>query len=381
MDNTSNLVGLREDRVKEFLLSNPNSTPLLRMLANMGRISTTDSITTDWIDYLQFSASETLDADIDNAVTSLDISSENGLFLTDRIIRIGEEAMQITGVAGTTLTVTRAFAGTTAVAHTKGEKVLLISNGRDEGDEFDAEAGKIPLDYSNYTQIITTTAQMSGTEMALDLPGADGIGAWEKRQLDASNTQDIKTELMLMSGVGFKSGTKRGSRGIGSWLDEGIVFDATADTSQDVSYEKLESMLAEIFKLDQTALTSGEYVFMVNPVQKTKLDKLLKDYIRVGMEYNTLGSVVDYIRTSYGEFPIIMSINVPSNAVYLVNMKSLEAKGLNKKYDRTRYFIEDKATNGATSGDYDGKKGTYLSEMTLVYRQPFLGSKYINLSV
>lgn len=67
-----------------------------------------------------------LDEDLTAAETGVDVADASGI-TAGMVVYIGSEAMRVTGVAGATLTVTRGWLGTDAVAHTTGHPVLEAS--------------------------------------------------------------------------------------------------------------------------------------------------------------------------------------------------------------------------------------------------------------
>ena len=65
----------------------------------------------------------TLNGAINDSTTTVIVASALAIAL-QQVIQIGAEQMQVTGIAGATLTVTRGFNGTTRAAHATGANVL-----------------------------------------------------------------------------------------------------------------------------------------------------------------------------------------------------------------------------------------------------------------
>jgi hypothetical protein len=90
--------------------------------------------------YSSVTAETTLSVTINNSVTSIQVGSVTGFpALTPYTLSIDyegatEELVDVTGAAGTTLTVTRAVDGTSAVGHSAGARVRHVSSGRDFAD-------------------------------------------------------------------------------------------------------------------------------------------------------------------------------------------------------------------------------------------------------
>ena len=87
-------------------------------------------------------ASTTLNGDIDDTTTSVVVNSAMGFTGGDFRILIDNEIMKVTGVSGTTLTVSRHQEGTSAAAHTSGADVkhILTVGGLDARDQNDLAA-------------------------------------------------------------------------------------------------------------------------------------------------------------------------------------------------------------------------------------------------
>jgi hypothetical protein len=94
-----------------------------------------------------------LDEALDTSETGVDVD-DGSLFAIGNIILIDSEQMKITGISTDTLTVTRAYNGTTAAAHTSGAVIYL---------------------YAPATNVPTATRQMAGWVQRQDKSTADGL--------------------------------------------------------------------------------------------------------------------------------------------------------------------------------------------------------------
>ena len=88
---------------------------------NTAAFPTTVATDTDLLVAKRLSQS-TLSSSINNSVTSVTVA-DGTQFLTQSVIKIDSEEMLVTNIATNTLTVTRAFNGTTAASHTSGATV------------------------------------------------------------------------------------------------------------------------------------------------------------------------------------------------------------------------------------------------------------------
>lgn len=89
--------------------------------------------------YSSVSAETTLTNAINNSVTSMQVGSTTGLPSVPFTMAVdyesaSEELVEVTVVAGTTLTITRAIDGTSAASHNSGARVRHVSSARDFSD-------------------------------------------------------------------------------------------------------------------------------------------------------------------------------------------------------------------------------------------------------
>jgi hypothetical protein len=89
--------------------------------------------------YSSVSAETTLTNAINNSVTSMQVGSTTGLPSVPFTLAVdyesaSEELVEVTVVAGTTLTITRAIDGTSAASHNSGARVRHVSSARDFTD-------------------------------------------------------------------------------------------------------------------------------------------------------------------------------------------------------------------------------------------------------
>lgn len=111
--------------------------------------------------------SHAVDADINNSVTSVVVADASSIEPGD-VLQIEDEYVLVTAVnTGTNaLTITRAYAGTTAAAHTAGKAITLISNTRTGAEVEVAAISRIPAIVTQYAQTIQHAYQVGGALQA-----------------------------------------------------------------------------------------------------------------------------------------------------------------------------------------------------------------------
>lgn len=153
-------------------------------------------------------------------VTSLVVATGTAVsFAPGDAIRIRNEVLFITGVdtATDTLTVTRAFAGTSDPGndHAIGQEVIGLGTILDEGDIGEQQfRGRDK--YSNYTQIWTSKINMTRTSQVLPKYGVPSELGNLVRQVMLS--EGINMENAALYGVKYQSDPKRATGGLAYYL-------------------------------------------------------------------------------------------------------------------------------------------------------------------
>ncbi len=173
----------------------------------------------------------TLSGSINSSVTSLNVA-DGTQFLTSEIIRIDSEEMQVTGIATNTLTITRAFNGTTAASHTTGATVSGIVTSHHH-NQLAAEVKTI----EDRLKETTSGCQDAGSNDTYACNLAPAIASYTTGSIYRLkvNTDNTGAATANFNSVGAKTIKKRTSSGLtdlatgdvkaGDWLV--LVYDGT----------------------------------------------------------------------------------------------------------------------------------------------------------
>ena len=156
------VVGKVEDVSSEYLLLSPQKTPMLD-LVGFGKETQSSEIA--WFEDETYATKTTASAIATDAATTLKVA-DGSIFEKDTVIKVGEELLLVTAVAGNDLTVTRGYAGTTAAAVAVGDKVEFQFVEGVEGADARKARFKARVRKSNITQIFDGTISISGTAAA-----------------------------------------------------------------------------------------------------------------------------------------------------------------------------------------------------------------------
>ena len=349
------IVGKKEDLTPALAYTNANKAPLYINLVNLGNINPTTQAKTSWVDYSSEGTQTTIKTKVTAATATSFIVEDASIFTAGCLAAIGDEVVQVTSISGDTLTVTRAQLGTTAGAtYEIGEEVFFINDNLVEGADLQGANYKAGVNYDNNTQIIREEISLSGTATAITLPSGGGTDAYTFEQIRKMDKVVGKIEKAIISGKKFESGQKRGMDGVRSFLAKGQVVDAS---NNEISLEIIGNALKKIFNAGGD-LSGGNYALYVPGVQKMKISKLLKDYTNSNPQNTTLGAVATHVATDFGTLPIIISNNLRSTEILILNHDDITLRPLQGR----DLFHEYMGKRG------DSTQGLILSELTIEVR-------------
>ena len=359
---TSNLIGVKESVVDEFLLLNHYQIPLLSALGFSSEIANT---THEWNEDEMFAKS-------DPANNGGPIAAGDGSFtVTDGTkFRIGhvisaegsDELMLITNIAGNVLTITRAYQGTVAAGFADGTEIHVEwIQGLEGADARDARY-KARTNVYNYTQIFDETIEISGTAEAIAQYGVDN--EYTKEQMKKLEELAWQLENALINGRLYSLGTDKKMKGIRSF----IATNVTNAGGVDITDDHVNSMVQDVS--DAGGLkTGGRYVFMMGATQKRMISKLFSSDIIVPHTDTMRGLTVDSLRTDFGTYPVMYNDNLRSTEVFFIDLNRMYVKPLRGRNWFHTYM-------GKTG---DKMKGQIVGEFTLEFRQEKAHSRLYNL--
>ncbi|WP_232696171.1 SU10 major capsid protein [Brevibacillus daliensis] len=334
------LIGKKESVTEQLLLLNPHSTPFLSMV---GFSTPVTQIEHQWFED-EMIAYETVvtEAVVDGAATAVKVADTEP-FRVDHVVKAGDEMMKVTAVdvVGKKLTVSRGYAGTSAdaiAAETKIE-VLFV-----EGQESrDAREGRYKprKRFSNITQIFDETVEISGTTAAVNQYGIDDIYEYEKqkKQLELA----LQLEKAAVNGIKYDNGNVRQMAGARSFINSNVIDLG----GKDLTLPTIGDALQKIYEKGGFK-TGGSYEIIAGAKQKRVISAFDQNVIRINQGEEKRGTVVNYLTTDFGEFPVSINNNLRADEVLIVDKNRIRLSAL-----QGREF----------SHEYLGKKGDYLQGM------------------
>jgi hypothetical protein len=357
---TGELVGKRESVVDEIINLNPHQTPFLNLIGFSDTVSQVEHV---WFEDEMYADESTTSAAGLAADTSVSVADTEP-FRVDHVIKIGEELLKITAIAGTALTVERGYADTTAADFASGVKVEVQFVEGVEGADARAARYKARVRKSNFTQIFDETVSISRTASVVSNYGIDDLYEYEKqkKQLELA----LQLEKALINGVKFESGDGL-TRQMGG-LRNYIVTNVSEAAAAALSDTLLNDSMQDIYEAGGFS-NGGSFKIVVPAKQKRAISNFSKSDIRLTQSENSRGQVVDFFVSDFGQAEIVLNNNLKADELMIV--------------DANRFSIHPLRESEFTH-EYLGKKGDYfegqiVGEYTNVLEQEKAHARIKNL--
>jgi hypothetical protein len=355
------LIGKRESVVDEILLLNEHQTPLLNLLGFSDAVTQVEHV---WFEDEMFADESTVSGAKLVSDTSVVVADAEP-FRVGHVIKIGEELLKATAISGTTLTVTRGYAGTTAAAIADGAKVEVQFVEGQEGADARAARYKARARKSNFTQIFDETVSISGTAAAVSQYGIDDLYEYEKqkKQLELA----LQIEKALINGVKYESGDglTRQMGGLRNYISTNVIDGGAALLSD----EKINDAMQKVYEKGGFA-NGGLFKIMVGAKQKRQISNFAKSEIRLTQAENSRGQVVDHFVSDFGQAEIVLNNNLSATELVVFDANRVKVRPL---------------TGREFGHEYLGKKGDYfegqiVGEYTLEFNQEKAHARIKNLA-
>jgi hypothetical protein len=262
---------------------------------------------------------------------------DGSIFRANDVIKIGDELLKVTAVSTNTLTVVRAYAGTTAANVADQAKVEFQFSEGVEGADARAARYKARAQKSNKTQIFDDTIQLSGTAQAVTQYGVSDLYEYEKqkKQLELA----LQLEKALINGVAYENGNVRQMNGVRSFIQSNVTDAAAAAVSSTLLNDSLQA----IYEKGGFA-SGGNYKILVPAKQKRAISAFDNNKLYITQSENTRGQVVDHFVSDFGQFEISLNNNLAANELMIVDTNRMAIRPLVAREFFHKYMGQTKAT-------------------------------------
>lgn len=275
---------------------------------------------TDLINQASFSPSAT-------AATSITVDNGSRFQVGD-LLRPADasEVMLVTAIATNTLTVTRAYGGTTAFPLADNMKLTILGNAALEGAAAPAPRFTTRARRSNYTQIFTATVEVSGSMQAARAHGVADEADYQKAERMRELLRDL--ENTVINGAAPAS-TQQGSSAVRRSMNGIIRSISTNAFSPGVAGFPLGTGLGEDELTEEILNTAMRKVWdqssgvvdtiVVGGAQKRRINTLLESQRGYTPADTRLRNLVSIYESDFGVCRIILSRWVPADTALFLD--------------------------------------------------------------
>ncbi len=277
-------------------------------------------------------------------------SSVAGRFQVGAVLKdnVSGEYLQVTAIAGNTLTVTRAFAGTTAGVLAAGDEIFFVSDAALEGADVTTDTSVARVRKTNYLQLFKKDIIVSGTMNAVSMYGDIN------REYDHQLAQRLKESIRdlekaviqgKLSGNSIGSGSSyRTLNGLWSFLSTNSTSVATLSTSV----------------LDDTIQNAwGGGGADCNLIIADAQWKRIIDGFNVSRAALQNADMSDYrnqvtrYESTFGPFDVILGRWMPAKSVMVISTERVHVVPLaNRSFQHVRVAPTGDAEKGMILGEY-----------------------------
>lgn len=230
----------------------------------------------------------------------------------------GQELMQVTGVAGNTLTVVRGFGGSTATNLVTAEPIVIVSAARLEGDDAAAPRQRVRTRKSNYTQIFSETVEISGSEIAVTQAAMrDDEFNYQKARRTTEQLQALERAVIFgrppAANPEGSATIRRYMRGILPTISTNkYVAGAGGIPAGDLT----DAIIRQFMQLQFQATGVMPNFLCVSPFQRYKVTEATQPIRVLSNTDRRMLSVVRELETDFGVIAVIPSRWVPKNCAF-----------------------------------------------------------------
>lgn len=360
----ASLPEVAEDIADLVALASPYETPLLDALGDPARVAR--STAHEWLeDTLLPNVDAVNDSTFANASTDTTFVVEQAdrFRAGDQVQLAGAgEVMLVTGVStGTnTLTVVRGYGGTTATALADDAVIRIIGNASLEGDDAAAARFTARSRKTNYTQIFTSTVEVSGSMLAVQQAGVADELDYQKAQRTRELLRDLENSVINGRAAAAdpqgSSTVRRTMRGILASLSTNVFTAGVGDFGEEtlLTEDQLNLALRKIWDAG-----SGQVdLIVVGGVQKRAINSFGSSARKFDSGDSSFKNLVNVYESDFGVCRVVMSRWVPTGNVLLLDSSRIDVVPLAGRSFHYKPL--------ATTGDRDS--GQVLGEYTVEVR-------------
>lgn len=343
---------------EQILFTSPNGTAPITALTSKMRSRRVDDPHYFWYDMTYATRHLTVNGAVLVGGTALVVDSGAKFCPVGTVLRIpvtGEQ-VKVTANAGndTGLTISRAWAGTTAVAIPDNAQISVMSNAWAEGTNSPTAVARTPVRRESYTQIFKQSVEHTRTMSRTRTRTQDQI------KLDIRMARDFHMEDIEKTFFwGVASETVEAASGQYIRTTAGaqsIITTNVKDYENKGSMTKLDTFFKNLFKygveMTRTCFGGNDFIQRLNMLIRGESDYVIdqEKITEYGMDFKRL--ITPYGDVAFRRHPLLNADPYYANSAWFFSMSNIEYVYL----DDTMFLPNVQAN------DFDGKKDMFLTE-------------------
>ncbi len=373
-----NIVGTRRgDFASAILQVMPTgSAPLLALSAGMETKPANDTIVT-WFEENHVSGRVQVSSFVTDGDGTGFVLTDASSFVVGTILlndTTGEYVF-VTAVSGNTITVTRGFAGSTAVTVTTSHFFQRIGTGHEEGSARPVAIANLGFPRYNYVQIFRNAWNLTGTAMAVEYITGSIIA---KNKADAANyhAEDIersiiwgRRQISVLNSQPFRT-----MDGINSQITTNVsVGDAN------MQWSEIDLFLRNVFSRNIRGKPNERIGFCGNTVLGVLNEIAIRSsVVNIEPGQTQFGMNVSKWITPYGNISLLTHPLMNESPVWTQELYVYHPGAIRTRYLRRTH--EDNYDKDGSRAGVDADFGVITTEMTVEYRAELTGGRYTAIS-
>ena len=336
-------------------LIDPSDAPMIEALGGLDgaaskfRFNNWPSTKVEWLEDTLTPLTGTLAnaATVASTDTTVTVSDPNSV-QEGHILLIGSEQVWVSAKSASTLTITRAYAGTAATCDSVAS-FEIVGMARLEGDDSDDLGFTDRSVGSNYTEIFHQEIRVARTQRQIEQYGISDEFDYQARKAIPSLMRLLEKTLIYGQRKAGSATTPRAMGGLLTFITDNLVSGATLAQSQ------FEAAVQAAFEDGG----SGPWLAQCHPDNFLAIKDFYDSsaYLRIDRTESTVGMQIKDIITPFGQVKLVLDRWASSSYIPLVDPNHA---GFRTYYPFTMEML-------AKTGDAD--KGQVVGEFTLCVRQ------------
>jgi hypothetical protein len=348
----TSLPEIAEDIGDLIAINSPHETPLLDALGDPARSAR--STVHEW---LEDQLLPNTDVSVAASGPAVQVAHVDRFRVGDQLrAETSSEAMLVTAIdVGTsTLTVTRGYGGTSVVTFDADEVLRILGNAALEGDDAAAARFTARSRLTNWTQILSATVEVSGSELAVRQIGLRDELDYQKNQRARELLRDL--ENSVINGVSAaanpqgSSTVRRTMRGLRSFIQTNRFSPGVGiPTGTTLTEEQLNLALRNIW----TGSAGQIDLIVVGGAQKRAINNFIGTNRRFTDQAEQYTSLVNIYESDYGVCRVALSRFVPKDTILLLDSSRIEVMPLaGRSFQYKPLAVTGDKESGLVVGEY-----------------------------